>query len=608
MSMPPQIQALLQNQRMMMLVGGGLVAIIVVSLLVMQPWAPKQEDIGAKVLSEEQLKLTTVDSMGKAIEIQALLAREGLRMDLKDGDGGKVEVKFDKQATLNERDRAIIALVQSGLMDRNIGLESFDKGDLTASREEKRIKLVRAQQGEISRLIRKIKPIQDASVSLSIPEPTIFKSEMKPMSASVQVTIPNGDRLDRDKVRSIINLMVGSIQGLDAQHVALSDTNGNTYNSVLDVGSEMHDKLEEQDQYMKQKVSAQLDKLVGAGHYVVTVSTLMRQTSKETMVQSYDPEQSAVTSKQSFVEKLNANGGKNGIATGGPTSAMLPRGMESTSVTQQGGGNQRGYTRNGVEVSYANGKTQYVETSLPGMIEDISVAVTIDKNNMPSMSMEALQQLVARSASPKVDPNTVTIALTDFEKPAAFGLSTSKNGVSTGSGSKTGGSDENNSGFEALFGGENGEQDYSWVLWPVASVVVVFLLLTFMSLFKSTPKSPIDPQAWQQNQMELQQLKEFTTQQMSALQASQQQTQMILEQQRQMLNNPQPTVVMQGGQQPAQIPVATGINTSGINTANTDNDDLRQTLAELKETVQQKVQEDDDEDLDLQIKSWIESS
>jgi hypothetical protein len=75
-----------------------------------------------------------------------------------------------------------------------------------------------------------------------------------------------------------------------------------------------------------------------------------------------------------------------------------------------------------------------------------------------------------------------------------------------------------------------------------------------------------------------------------------------------MLNNPQPTVVMQGGQQPAQIPVATGINTSGINTANTDNDDLRQTLAELKETVQQKVQEDDDEDLDLQIKSWIESS
>ena len=586
-----------------MIVGGGLVALIVVSLLVMQPWAAKQEDLGAKVLSEEQLKLTTVDSMGKAIEIQALLAREGLRMDLKDGDGGKVEIKFAKEANLNERDRAIITLVQSGLMDRNIGLESFDKGDLTASREEKRIKLVRAQQGEISRLIRKIKPIQDASVSLSIPEPTIFKSEMKPMSASVQVTIPNGERLDRDKVRSIINLMVGSIQGLDAQHVALSDTNGNTYNSVLDVGSEMHDKLEEQDQYMKQKVSAQLDKLVGAGHYVVTVSTLMRQTTKETMVQSYDPEQSAVVSKQSFVEKLNANGGKNGIATGGPTSAMLPRGMESTSVTQQGGGNQRGYTRNGVEVSYANGKTQYVETSLPGMIEDISVAVTIDKNNMPNMSMEALQQLVARSASPKVDPNTVTIALTDFEKPAAFGLSTSKNGVSTGSGSKTGGSGENNSGFEALFGGENGEQDYSWVLWPVASVVVVFLLLTFMSLFKSTPKSPIDPQAWQQNQMELQQLKEFTTQQMSALQASQQQTQMILEQQRQMLNNPQPTVVMQGTPQPAQIPVATGINTSS-----NDNDDLRQTLAELKETVQQKVQDEDDEDLDLQIKSWIESS
>jgi flagellar biosynthesis/type III secretory pathway M-ring protein FliF/YscJ len=49
----------------------------------------------------------------------------------------------------------------------------------------------------------------------------------------VQVTLPNATRLSQNQVRAIINLVVGSIQGLDSKHVAVSDTNGTTYNSVL---------------------------------------------------------------------------------------------------------------------------------------------------------------------------------------------------------------------------------------------------------------------------------------------------------------------------------------------------------------------------------------
>ncbi|MBY0405820.1 MAG: hypothetical protein K2X66_18095, partial [Cyanobacteria bacterium] len=355
--MPPQIQALLENKKMLYAVIGGVLAILVVVLVMMHPWAPTKVESGAKTVEPSQLTIATVDSIGKAIEIQALMAREGIHIDKADGDGGKVILSLPKEATYDDKDHALISLVQSGLMDRNIGLEAFDKGDLTASREEKRIKLVRAQQGELARLIRKIKPVEDASISLSIPEPTIFKSEMKPMSASVQVTIPSGERLSKDKIRSIINLMVGSIQGLDAQHLALADTNGNTYNSVLDVGSELNDKLEEQDQYMKQKVASQLDRLVGPGHYVVTVSTLLREAAKETMVQKYDPEESAVTTKQNFTEKLNANNGRTSAT--GPASSFVPAGMEAAANGGGGGGSNRGYVRNGTEVSYANGKTQW---------------------------------------------------------------------------------------------------------------------------------------------------------------------------------------------------------------------------------------------------------
>lgn len=559
--MPPQIAALLQDKKMLAIVGGVLVMVIMIMLFAFHPWAPDKVDEGAKPIEENQLGLATVDSIGKAIEIQALLAREGIHLDKEDGDGGKVILRLPKGSKQEEKDRALITLVQSGLMDRNIGLESFDKGDLTASREEKRIKLVRAQQGEISRLIRKIRPVEDAAVNLSIPEPTIFKSEMKPMSASIQVTIPNGERLDKAKVRSIINLIVGSIQGLDANHVSLSDTNGTVYNSVLDIGSELNDKIEEQDNYMKQKVSAQLDKLVGAGHYVVTVSTMLREAPRETMVQTFDPDKSAVSMKQGFTERLNANNGKSGLA-GGPASSFVPSGVD---VSASGStSSNRGYVRNGSEVSYANGKTQWVETSVPGMIEDISIAVTVDNNYMPQIPTENFQQLLASAASPKVNPASVTIAQTDFQRP---NLITS-------------------SGVKELE--KEVEKDMSWIVWPIVSVIAVAVLLIMMALMRPKPAgmNPADAAQMQQNQLELQQLKEFTAQQMSALQASQQQSQMLMEQQQRQL----------------AVAQQSEITATQIASAN----QLRQTLNELKEAVNEEDLEE--EDLEMQIKTWIEST
>jgi flagellar M-ring protein FliF len=318
--MPPQLQALLQNRNALIGIGGGLLLLLLIVGFVVFGGAGKSAPKGGGVLEASQRNLATVESIGKAIEMQALLAREGIRLDKEEADGGKITLKFNPEATREDRDRALITMVQSGLMDKNVGLEAFDKGDLTASREEKRIKLVRSQQGELARLIRKISPIEEATVSLSIPEPTMFKSDQKPMSVSVQVTLPNAERLERNKVRSIINLVVGSIQGLDAQHVALADTNGNTYNSVVQGGAELNDQLQEQDQYMKEKVSSQLDKLVGPGNYVVTISTLLRQAAKETMTQSYDPSQSVVSSKQSFSEKLNSPNG----AKPGPRGLAVP--------------------------------------------------------------------------------------------------------------------------------------------------------------------------------------------------------------------------------------------------------------------------------------------
>ena len=141
-----------------------------------------------KIINEE-LDLLTTDNLGKAIEIQALLAREGIEVQRKP-DGTKSTLFLSKY-TQSQRDRALIAIVKSGLMDQNVGLEIFDKGDFTSTKEDKRIRLARAINGELSRLIRKIPPIENASVFISIPEQTMFTTMQKPITATVQITIPS---------------------------------------------------------------------------------------------------------------------------------------------------------------------------------------------------------------------------------------------------------------------------------------------------------------------------------------------------------------------------------------------------------------------------------
>jgi len=559
--MPPQIQALLQDKKMLGIIGGALLLLIMVaSYFAFQGGGKKNAE--DKPLDKDQQTLALITNSGKAIEIQALLARQGLHL-LQEGEGEKLTLKFEKDATQKDRDKALITLVQSGLMDKNVGLEAFDKGDLTASREEKRIKLIRSQQGELTRLIKKIDPIEDASVNIAIPEQSLFKSDEKPMSASVQVTVPVGTRLSKDKIRAITNLMVGSLQGLEAGHVSISDTNGNTYNSVLDPGSDMDDKIEEQDAYMKQKVTTQLDRLVGPGNFVVTVSTELRQAPKETMSQEYNPRGGVVSSKQAFNENLNSRGG---IGAGGPTTSFLPNSMAGTTANVGGGGG-KDYLRNGVEVSYNNSKTQWVESRPVGMIEDISIAVTIDSSHMPTdMSLRDLQTLLARAASPKVMPENVSIARSDMQKNLPL-----NNHNHTAPPAET-------------------PQDYTWLYWAGGAIAFCLVMIMLLSLQKGG-KNVVD-ESYLATQQELQHLRELANHQQAQLQATQQQTQMLLETQQQLQIQQQAQAMTAATmlQQPQQ-PVTT---------------DLQQTLQELRDVVSDEELEDDN--LDLQIKSWIESS
>lgn len=541
-------QKLLQNKNLLIGLGAAIaiVIVVVIALSVARP-----QNVASNIDPEDNKKiegvveLVTSDNLGKIIEIEALLARHKIQTQ-RTSSGSKVTLVLKEKSTLKQRDQALLLIVQSGLADANIGLEVFDKGDFTSTKDDKKIRLARAINGELSRLIRKIKPIENASVFISIADTPLFSELQKPTTATVQLVLPIGEKLSKDKVRAITNLLLGSVSGLEPDNISITDTNGNVYSSMASADDDALDKIQENDEYMKAKVQTQLDKLLGKGNYVVTVSTYLRQVPMERSSVIYDPNRNVVLSEQEFNETLGDKNNEQGQITNA-VSLYLPSGLPQSANTSQ----NRSYTRTAQEKQYGSTKTQVSEYLKPGMVEDISIAVTIENNAIPEMiTLEELKNLIATAASPKVDPANVEIIFAQATRPALAAEKAIKLPAPEGSGNP-------------------------W--WTMGVVLVALLVIGWILLTKKLSMAKAAQES------EIQNLKSIANQQENRLQEVNQRAQVLLAQQDQLqqsLNtirqNPQPQV--------AAIPVNNNIA-----------QDVKKTL------------EENEEEVAIQLKNWIEN-
>ena len=418
-------QKILENKPLLYGIIGGVILLLALFITIGIVGSSNKSAGGTEITGEplkENVDLLTTDNAGKAIEIQALLAKYDIAVSRRlDGTRSVLYLKKGdcktgrKACYTTDRDLALIQIVQSGLMDQNVGLEIFDKGDFTSTKEDKKIRLSRAINGELSRLIKRIDGVDNASVFISIPEQTMFTSMQKPVTATVQITLAKGSsKLDQLKIKAISNLLLGSVTGLTAENIAITDTNGNTYHSIMNAEDEMLQRLEENDKYMTSKVNQQLDRLIGHGNYVATVSTFLRQAPVEKYTIDYDPNRTASVTEQTFSEGLGdqtSDTNKNVNAV----SVYLPNGLPNGSSDSS---QNRNYSRTARETQYGVTKTQTNEYIKAGVVEDISIAVTLDKNALPAnTTLEELKELIAKAASPKVDPENVSIAFSDSTDP-----------------------------------------------------------------------------------------------------------------------------------------------------------------------------------------------
>ena len=424
------LKSLLGNKMLLAALAGVIVIVLAISITCAIVGSSNSKSKGNEIdASSEPLKedvdLLTTDNLGKALEIQAMLAKHGIVVSRAvDGTKSLLRLKAKScstaggKCTTEKRDMALMLIVESGLYDQNVGLEVFDKGDFTSTKEDKRIRLVRAMNGELARLIKRIDGIENASVFISIPEQTMFSSMQKPVTATVQLTVSVGQTLGLGTIKAVSNLLLGSVSGLKAENISITDTNGHVYNSLIDAQSEMIERIQQQDKYMQEKVQTQLNRLVGAGKYVATVSTFLKQAPVEKFTIEYDPNRKTAVNEQTFSEGLgdqtqDVNKNTNAV------SVYLPNGLPAGSSDSS---QNRSYSRTAKETQFGVTKVQTNEFISPGVLEEISIAVTLEKDALPiDITLEELKELVAHAASPKADPNNVTIAFAESLDPFMAG-------------------------------------------------------------------------------------------------------------------------------------------------------------------------------------------
>ena len=152
------------------------------------------------------------------------------------------EIREDGRAIAVPKERSDQARL--GLAEKNlplggaVGWEIFDQTRMGATDFDRRIQLIRAISGELSRTIRRIEGVGDVRVQIVIPETKLFAVTVVPVTASVLMRLQPGVELSREKINGIVHLVASSVENLQPENVTVIDDTGKILSANIQITAE----------------------------------------------------------------------------------------------------------------------------------------------------------------------------------------------------------------------------------------------------------------------------------------------------------------------------------------------------------------------------------
>ena len=347
-------------------------------------------------------------SSSDAAKVVEQLEKDNIPYQLLD----KNVIKVPKGVVYKER----IAIASLGIpKDSGVGFELFDTQEFGATSFDQNVKYLRALEGELSRTINALGPIESASVSLAMPKETLFVLKQESATASVMVQIVEGRRLSSKQIRGIKNLVAAAVPKMTSADVMLVNSEGETLGdedemaqmSELSAAQQKYKTKEEKKR--QRKILQVISPFVGGEKKVVAQVTIEFDFSiQNSTSEVYDPE-NVVRSEQISEEKREGGTPPEVGGVPGTVSNIGPvQGLKSNQVSEK-------YEKNTGTTNYEVGKTVSTTKSQFARIKRISAAVivdgkykykldeegnptdTLEYEALSDSDLEALSSLVSRS-------------------------------------------------------------------------------------------------------------------------------------------------------------------------------------------------------------------
>jgi len=321
-------------------------------------------------------------SSSDAAKVVAQLEKDNIAYKIEENN----TIKVPKDIVYKER----IAIAALGIpKDDGVGFELFDKQEFGATSFDQNIKHLRALEGELSRTITALSPVQKATVSLALPKETLFVSKQIEPTASVMVELVEDRVLTRKQVHGIKNLIGASIPKLKPSNVMIVSSDGVTLGdddemSQMDELSIAQQKYKLKEEKKKQqKIIDVIAPFVGGKNKVVAQVTIEFDFSiKNSTSESYDPE-NVVRSEQTSEEKREGSSPKEVGGVPGTVSNIGPvQGLSSNKTSEK-------YSKNSGTTNYEVGKTVSTTKSQFARIKRITAAVVVDGKYKTKMDKDA---------------------------------------------------------------------------------------------------------------------------------------------------------------------------------------------------------------------------
>ncbi|MGB9779293.1 flagellar basal-body MS-ring/collar protein FliF [Caldanaerobacter sp.] len=299
------------------------------------------------------------------------------------------------------KDEIRMKLATEGIPQGGFSFQEAMNNSLSTTDQERRQKYLYFVQNEIQNSLKTIEGVEDAIVNIVVPDQNAFvlSTNTTQATAAVLLTLKPGATLTPSQVKGIVDFVSKSVEGLKPENVTVIDSTGKILipenDSIAENATNQFALQKKVQEELQNSLQTLLEQVFGPGNVVVRASVRLNFDKKTEDRIEYVPVQGndnkgIIRSVQELKEK--ATGSQSGSPTG--TASATPPGSGALSAQNN---NTSSYDKTETTINYEINQIKTTLEEAQGKIEDISVAVVVNKSLNTSMQQQ-ITDLVKNAA------------------------------------------------------------------------------------------------------------------------------------------------------------------------------------------------------------------